>query len=497
MTPQISNPDVLVVGTGVMGLTIAREVARTGRTVLCVGNGAQTPGTASTAAGAMLGAIGEVTASDDPRDDVELEFRVRSAEQWRHWLPELADELGTAVPHGAGTVMFATLINHRDRTNLDAARLAAQKMGITAESIDPRDVPGLRPARGHEAVDALYLPDEGYVDSQALIDSLIRSLDNMPTAHLLNATVIDVQPGSSPTARLTDGTMIAAGAVVLAAGVGCADLLPPEATGGPERTRNVPPLLPGKGVSMVLSDLPAEFPYVLRTPNRDFACGTHVVPRSNGRLYLGATNRVSTTPGVAGGVTPGEVHGLLHSGLHELHVGLRTSTIDEVRHGYRPLAIDGAPILGATAAEGIWIATGTYRNGILMAPQMATLLVEEMETARVSPGNPFAPGQRLEPTSQAAGQDAMSVSSDAEQAFREGLRHLASFVVDPGGSLPYDRHRELMAFVEHLGTMAVRGPNDPDREHLVRMLQEAPMAEIAPQLFYEVASAADDSPYRR
>lgn len=496
MTIQTHRPDVLVVGAGVLGLTIAREVARRGQTVLCVGHGPETPGTASTAAGAMLGAIGEVTASDQPNEEIELEFRVRSADLWRHWLPELVEEIGTEVPHGSGTVMFATLVNHRDRDNLDAARLAAQKVAAPIEAIDPRDVPGLRPARGHEAVDALFLPEEGYVDSIALVGGLIRSLEIMPGADLLTATVTHVQAGRRPAVHLADGTTISADAVVLAAGVGCAELLPQEARGITEPSELVPPLLPGKGVSMVLNDLPAKFPYVLRTPNRDFACGTHVVPRSNGRLYLGATNRVSTTPGATGGVTPGELHALLHSGLHEVHVGLRTSTVEEVRHGLRPLTLDGAPLLGATTAEGIWIATGTYRNGILMAPLMASLLVDELTAGSPSTGNPFAPARRLEPRLSGSPGVVGSVSAEGERAFREGLRHLASFVVEPGGSLPYDRQRELMAFVEHLGSLAVRGPGDPDRERLVRLLEAAPMAEVAPQLFYEVAAAARDTDHR-
>lgn len=489
-TRTIHHPDVLVVGDGVLGLTITREVARSGRSVLCVGRGAHTPGTASTAAGAMLGAIGEVTASDDPAAEVELAFRVRSADLWRRWLPELIDELGATVPHGSGTVMFATLVNHRDRDNLAAARSAAQRVGAPTESLDPRDVPGLRPARGHEAVEALFLPEEGHVDSGALLDGLARSIRAMTHADLLEATVTGVHAGGHPSVDLSDGQRIEAGVVVLAAGVGCADLLPPEARGGGAEAGGVAPLLPGKGVSMVLTDLPTEFPYVLRTPNRDFACGTHVVPRPDGRLYLGATNRVSSTPGVVGGVTPGELHALLHSGLHELHVGLRTSTVAEVRHGLRPLTLDGAPLLGPTAAEGVWIATGTYRNGILMAPHMAALLVEELGSGSPSPENPYRPVDRLRPRQIDLAGVGGGASAEGERAFREGLRHLASFVLEPGGSLPYDRQRELMAFIEHLGVLAVRGPGDPDRDRLIAMLEAAPMAEVAPQLFYEVATAA-------
>jgi glycine oxidase len=64
---------------------------------------------------------------------------------------------------------------------------------------------------------------------------------------------------------------------------------------------------------------------VIRTPNRDFACGLHVIPPSRGGLYMGATNRFTTAP--VTGPTAGEHLSLLHGLLHQFRVDLRTTTV--------------------------------------------------------------------------------------------------------------------------------------------------------------------------
>ncbi|GAB3845709.1 hypothetical protein GCM10029963_24410 [Micromonospora andamanensis] len=284
--------DVVVVGAGILGLMITRALAATGRTVTCIGPDHRAPGTASSAAGAMLGTIGEVTGDDmDAVDAVELDFRATAAKMWPGIIEELAD-VGGAVRHGTGTMMVANLVNESDRANLATAYAAAAKVGIPAEQVDPQEVPGLRPARGYEAVAAMFLPTEGWLDTVDLLDRLRAGLAADQRVTLMPTQVVGVTPGPNPVVRLSDGTTVTAGDVVLAAGVGCRDLLA-QLDG---TAVALPQLLPGKGISLELAEAPTVFPYVVRTPNRDFACGTHVVPRPDGRVYLGATNRVSATP---------------------------------------------------------------------------------------------------------------------------------------------------------------------------------------------------------
>ncbi|GAB3845706.1 hypothetical protein GCM10029963_24400 [Micromonospora andamanensis] len=75
------------------------------------------------------------------------------------------------------------------------------------------------------------------------------------------------------------------------------------------------------------------------------------------------------------------MHALLHSAIHEVNVGFRTSRITSMTYGLRPLTSDHKPLIGATGHDGVHIATGTYRNGILMAPLIADLITAELRSA--------------------------------------------------------------------------------------------------------------------
>lgn len=471
--------DVVVVGTGVLGMSIAGSAADAGLRVALVGPGYDTPGAASPASGAMLGVLGEHTiAEDDPAD---LVFRHKSALLWPSWLEVIEEHAGARVPVGHGTVLIANLDHPPDRDNLDAIRTAAGSLGLPVEDLDPRQVPGLRPAARYAPVAALACPREGWVAAGALLTCLDTVCRSHPGVHRVLGTARSVQvraDGSAATGViLDDGTRIAADRVVLAAGTATGALLAPlTALTGP-----LPAVLGARGVSLTM-DVPeaAQPPMVIRTPNRDFACGLHLVPRGPGGLYVGATNRFSVeatnrvTAAPAAGPTAGEHLTLLHGLLHQFRVDLRTAAVSGVHWGDRPASADGAALIGSCDLPGLLLATGTYRNGILMAPAVAAIVTAELLGDPEPMPNPYRPTVR-----------SRRQRPDLRQLLADGAVHMTSVLLDPDGVLPFDREHQLGATLAGLLDLALGDGHNVDlhRRQLRAQLAAHPTVEGVCRIF--------------
>ena len=104
-------------------------------------------------------------------------------------------------------------------------------------------------------------------------------------------------------------------------------------------------------------------------PNRGLACGVYCVPYADGYCYIGATNEVSprarTRPYVE------EVRDLLTSAIEQVSSSLRYAEIHKIIVGHRPTTMDAFPLLGQTSLEGIWLASGTRRDGLHLSPKIA------------------------------------------------------------------------------------------------------------------------------
>ena len=87
-------------------------------------------------------------------------------------------------------------------------------------------------------------------------------------------------------------------------------------------------------------------------------------------------------------MTPEAIAGLMGAAARLLPAA-DAATVDEGRAGLRPGTPDGLPLLGPTRLDGFWLATGHYRNGILLAPVTARLLADALDGARVSQFSPF------------------------------------------------------------------------------------------------------------
>ncbi|WCM92290.1 FAD-binding oxidoreductase [Acidovorax sp. NCPPB 2350] len=470
--------NVMVIGGGVIGLTIALELSERGVNVInAFPRGGDTL-SASRAAGAMLGAFGELSADDGPEEMEEFDFRLAAQRYYPAWLARLRELSGAPVSQVEGTVIIANNLGARDRDGIRRMHQEAALRGEPAEWIEPADVPGLKPSPVHAPALCLYLKNEHAVHSGELLDAMAQALSRRTNYRHLDTSVVRAKPeGASWSVMLADGNTVAVDAVVLANGSRSLECLDPLLV----EDAALPALSFGKGVSCLISGAPT-VAHTIRTPNRTFACGIHLVPRpESGCLYVGATNFTGVDEEAETKVQPGELHGLFDEAIHQINTDIRTSRIEQIRVGFRPIAAFKRPLVGKTRVPNLLIATGTYRNGVLMAPLVAAMIATELGL-RASPyqGNPFS-----------VLNEESKVGWDMDRLLDVGVRDLVAFLQEPRSPLPYSRARELEAYLRSLLQAAVRNDaagaaGDSLHAMIQTRLREAPFNETVHKLFYEI-----------
>jgi glycine oxidase len=116
---------------------------------------------------------------------------------------------------------------------------------------------------------------------------------------------------------------------------------------------------------------------VIRTPNRGAGCGVHQVPLPvTGQHYLGATNFI--TYHRPDGPAVGSAEMLIHAVREEIDQAAATSQLTAWLRGTRPIPLDCFPMLGPCSVAGLFLATGTYRDGFHCSPLIAHHLADQL-----------------------------------------------------------------------------------------------------------------------
>jgi glycine oxidase len=362
--------DVLVVGGGIIGLTIAWRARQSGMTVTVLERDRAGNGTSSVAAG-MLAPVAEVEFG--AAGGRLLELGLRSVSMW----PAFASELESASGGHVGLLRTGTLLAARDDD--DARELERQldfrrSLGLAVRRLRPSEARELEPALAPTVRLALEAPEDHSVDPRAVLAALLRVCDDVGVTVREHARVarVELDGGSERISGVTleCGERVHAAQVVLAAGPWS------------ERIEGLPagagvPVRPVKGQILRLRD-PAG-PGLLRRVLR--FRGGYLVPRGDGRYMLGATVEER---GFELAPTAGGVYELLRD-ARELVPGVSELEIEELSVGLRPGTPDNAPAIGPGAARGLIWATGHYRNGILLAPLTAKLVAGLLAGAGAHP----------------------------------------------------------------------------------------------------------------
>src|SRR5712692_4972071 len=341
--------DVVVVGGGIIGLAVAREAALAGLRVVLLEKGR--PGCeASSAAAGMLS-----PQADAERTDPLLSLCLASRDLYPEFAGRVASESGVdpcLADHG-------TIIVARDRAEADRLRrmqVFQRAAGLTAELLDAGDALRLEPSLSETTTAALFLPRDPSIDNVLLVRALAVAAERAGARLRLGTAVTRLLVDRSRIVGVEAGGERFHGAsIVLAAGAW---------TG----------LIEGDGVAPVASHpVRGQMKSVRASAPRHVVVGgdCYLVPRRDGRLLIGSTmERV----GFDRRVTPDAIAALTAAAC-DLVPGLRQAPRLETWAGLRPATDDDSPAIGFGALPGLLYAFGHLRNGILLAPITARIVV--------------------------------------------------------------------------------------------------------------------------
>jgi glycine oxidase len=367
--------DVVIVGGGVIGLATAWRSLERGLRVTVAD---PAPGSkASHVAAGMLTPVSELSYGEE----AVLRLGLASRDRYPSFVAELEEVSGRSTGFRAdGTLQVA--LDADDLAVLDELRRFQESVGVPAEALTGRECRRLEPLLAPSVRGGLLAPADGSIDPRRLTAALLAAVERLGgTLVRRRATEVLTEGGRATGVRLDDGEALHADQVVLAAGPWSQDL-----KGLPDGA--LPPVRPVKGQVVRLR---GDVPFIGRSV-RGLVRGSSVylVPRADGEIVIGATQEEL---GFDTRVTAGGVWELLRD-ARELLPYVTELEFIEVEAGLRPGSPDNAPILGPSALPGLLLATGHYRNGVLLTPVTGDAMAESLATgAMPEVARPFSPAR--------------------------------------------------------------------------------------------------------
>ncbi|WP_332666797.1 glycine oxidase ThiO [Aeromicrobium sp.] len=348
MGDQPETSDVIVLGGGVIGAAVAWRSAQRGLRVTLVDP--QTDAGAWRAAAGMLAPLSELHYCETGL----LRLSLESLERFPGFVSELTELTGVATGfRRCGTVTVGW--DGADLAGLRDVQAFAQQLGLDASMVTGRELRSLEPALATGLPGGLLAENDHQVDPRLLHQALLAAGALEGVVQVRGTAEVVARGGRAAGVRLSDGTQLGAGTVVAAMGAWTGGV------GGVPRDL-LPAVRPVKGQTLRLR-LPGapRLSRVVRGVVRGSA--VYLVPRADGRLVVGAS---SEEAGYDASIRAGAVYESLRD-AQTLLPELGEAVLEEVAVGFRPGTPDNLPIVGPSGLDGLLLASGHYRNGILLS----------------------------------------------------------------------------------------------------------------------------------
>lgn len=343
--------DIVIVGGGVIGLTIARALALRGVSEVCLLERGSLGTESSFAAAGMLLPQVEADAADE-----FFNLACQSRDLYPGFAAALHEETGIDVELDATGTLYLALTEH-DHEEIEKRYQWQTQAGFSVERLSSAEARELEPCISEATLGALRFPKDIQVENRRLLSALANSVTKLG---------VDIVTQTSVDSLLIEGNRVrgvqtARGAidsptVVIAAGTWSSFIKSAPAS---------PKIEPVRGQMICLAAKPQLTRHVIYSPRG------YIVPRQDGRLLAGST---SENAGFAKCVTAGGIATILRNAL-EISPAISNLPVVDTWAGLRPRAAGGLPVIGPCGEiDGLFYATGHYRNGILLAPLTGELI---------------------------------------------------------------------------------------------------------------------------
>src|SRR4030095_9702512 len=320
----------------------------------------------SFAAGGMLAPQAEA----DSRDDL-FNLLWKSRELYPDFAAALKEETGVDIELDTTGTLYLAFSEH-DQTEIDHRYEWQTQAGLPVEKLSAAEARMHEPCIAPDLSGALRFPLDIQVENRPLLNALANSVSQLGVRTLcgINAESIEKQHQRVKGIQ-TNNVFIACQSVVIAAGAWTSFL------GSSVKIE------PVRGQMICLTAAPQLTTHVIYSPRG------YIIPRQDRRLLAGST---SEHAGYKKEVTVGGVRKILDNAI-EIAPAISELAIVDAWSGLRPKASDGLPVLGPCGEiDGLFFATGHYRNGILLAPitgeLIATTIVDGVTTTIIAPFGP-------------------------------------------------------------------------------------------------------------